>query len=162
MKYRWLEKIKKEEVEELTGQKVKSIITGDLDIGNSETARGIEIEFEEELISEQLVPLDEKLSEFKREPPPEPTPPLSTHPARLDAINPSAVKPATITRLFLTETGFTTLWNGKEYSYDCYVTQSVVDEWQAGKIVPGDFVFIEFLEGDVTKPIVTLKIYRTW
>lgn len=97
-----------------------------------------------------------------RPPAPGPIPPLSTHLARLDNINPGAVKPATVTRIFLTEEGFTTLWNGKEWQYDCYVTQSVVDEWQEGKIVVGDFVFVEFLEGDVNKPIVTLKIFKSW
>lgn len=90
------------------------------------------------------------------------TPPLSTHPARLDAINPGVLKPATVTRIFLTEAGFTTLWYGKEYSYDCYVTQSIVDEWQAGKIAVGDLVLIFFLEDDISKPILTHKIFRSW
>lgn len=97
-----------------------------------------------------------------RPPAPEPPPPLSTHPARIDAVNPGAVKPATVTRIFLTEGGFTTLWNGKEYQYDCYVTQNIVDEWQAGKIAVGDFVLIHYLEGDITKPILTHKIYHSW
>jgi len=108
-------------------------------------------------------PTPEELAQFEALPkPPEPTPSMSTHPARIDAINPGAIKPATVTRIFLTEDGFTTLWNGKEWQYDCYVSQSVVDEWQAGKIAVGDFVLIEFLEGDVTKPLLTLRIYRSW
>ncbi|MBA7685298.1 hypothetical protein ES703_93716 [subsurface metagenome] len=92
----------------------------------------------------------------------EPTPPLSTHLARLDNINPGALKPATVTRLFLTENDVTTIWSvtGKEYSCDCFVTQSIVDEWQAGSIVVGDLVLTHFLESD--KPIVTHKVFKTW
>ncbi|GAI62157.1 unnamed protein product, partial [marine sediment metagenome] len=44
----------------------------------------------------------------------------------------------------------------------CYVTQEVVNGWQAGKIVIGDLVLILFLEHDITKAIVTNKVFKTW
>lgn len=123
-------------------------------------ARKAELEAKETLTLEEQKELAELEELFPTIP--EPTPPLSTHPARLDNINPGALKPATVTRIFLTEDGFTTLWNGKEWHYDCYVTQSVVDEWQAGDIVAGDFVLVHFLESDVSKPLITHKIFRSW
>jgi len=79
-----------------------------------------------------------------------PEPPLSTHLAKVVAINPSAVKPATVTRT----------WEGKEYTYDCFVSESVKDQWQAGDIAVGDFVLVHF--GDIGEQIVTGKVFKSW
>jgi len=81
-----------------------------------------------------------------------PSPPLSTHLARLDAINPQAIKPATVTRT----------WKGKDYIYDCFVTENIKDQWLAGDIVIGDLVLIEYIESDTDKAIVIHKVFKTW
>lgn len=78
------------------------------------------------------------------------SPPLSTHLARLEDINPLAEKPARVVRV----------WGEEEYHYDCYVTENIKDQWQAGGIAVGDYVLVEFLEDNRT--IVIAKVFKTW
>lgn len=80
-----------------------------------------------------------------------PEPPYSTHLARVIAIDPDKEKPATVVRI----------WNSKDYTYDCYVTENVKDQWLAGDIVVGDFVLVHFIEGG-EKVIVIAKVLKTW
>ena len=72
--------------------------------------------------------------------------------AILEAVNASAVKPATVRRN----------WEGTDYVFDCYITQHVKDEYLAGNIAIGDYVFVEYLERDPDKAGVVAKIVKTW
>jgi len=83
-------------------------------------------------------------------PKPEPEPPRSTHVSVLTAVNASAVRPATIKRV----------WEGNDYFFDCFVTQTVRDEYVEGKIVIGDFVLVHF--DDVGEQCVTAKVFKSW
>lgn len=79
-------------------------------------------------------------------------PPVSGCWAILEAVNASAVKPATVRRN----------WEGTDYVFDCYITQHVKDEYLAGNIAIGDYVFVEYLERDPEKAGVVAKIVKTW
>jgi len=81
-----------------------------------------------------------------------PTPPLSTHWAVIESINVGNEKPALVRRT----------WEGREYSVNCYVTENIKDQYQAGDIVVGDFVLVEFLEDSADRAVVFSKVYRTW
>lgn len=84
------------------------------------------------------------------EPRPEPTPPRSTHYARIDSFHIGEVKPLRVTRT----------WDGKEYTYDCFVTQDLVDAYQADKLEVGDHVLVYFDDQD--REIATQKVFKTW
>jgi len=79
-----------------------------------------------------------------------PTPPRSTHKSILTAVNPNKVRPATIKRE----------WNGKDYSFDCFVSQTVKDEYALGKIALGDYVLVHF--DDIGEQCVTSKVFKSW
>lgn len=79
-------------------------------------------------------------------------PPVSSFWAVLEAINIAAVKPATIRRT----------WAGTDYTFDCYVSQYVKDEYQAGNIVIGDYVLVEVLDWDPDRMGVIAKVFKTW
>lgn len=79
-------------------------------------------------------------------------PPLCTHWASIDSFNPDEVKPMRVGRI----------WEGKEYSVDCYVTETIKDQYLAGDIVAGDFVLVEFLEDSADRAIVFAKVLKTW
>ena len=85
-----------------------------------------------------------------------PKPPYSGHPAQLIAINAGAARPASVKRL----------WGGKEYLYDCLATQTIVDEYLAGKIIIGDYLWVEFLDPSEDigggEQIVIGKVKKTW
>jgi len=68
MKHRWLTKpLTKEDIEAITGKKVKRITSGDLETEvEGETEKGIEIEFEGDIPENKLEELDVLLPEFKR------------------------------------------------------------------------------------------------
>ena len=77
-------------------------------------------------------------------------PPRSTHFARITAFNTTAVKPLSVVRT----------WSGKDYYYNCYVTQDIVDAYLAGKLRIGDYVLVHFDDSGVE--VATQKIYKTW
>lgn len=86
-------------------------------------------------------------------PPPEPVipePPLSTHISILQAVNPTKTRPAKVKRT----------WQGIDYFYDCLVTQTVKDEYVAGKIKIGDYVLVHF--DDIGEQVVTGKVFKSW
>lgn len=83
---------------------------------------------------------------------PQPQPPRSIHLARLSDINPDKVRPATAVRT----------WEDRDYTYDCFVTQTIKDQWIAGDIVIGDIVLVEFLEDTSDRAIVVHKVFKTW
>ena len=79
-------------------------------------------------------------------------PPIFGTWAILQAVNVSAVKPATVSRT----------WEGTDYTIDCYITQNVKDEWLASNIAIGDYVLIEYLDQDPDKASVVAKVVKTW
>lgn len=74
------------------------------------------------------------------------------HWAKISAFNAGAEKPLTVIRNY----------QGQDFTVNCYVTQSLVNDYQAGKLVIGDFVIVEFVDGDLDKPIAIAKVYKTW
>ena len=85
-----------------------------------------------------------------------PEPPRSGHPAQLVSVSAGVARPARVKRI----------WNGQEYFYDCLVTEAVIDQYQAGSIVVGDYLWIEFLSDteDIGggEQIVIAKVRKTW
>jgi len=85
--------------------------------------------------------------------PPEPLapePPRSTHLSILEAVNTGQLKPARIKRV----------WEGRDYFYDCFVTEGVKDQFVAGDVKVGDHVLVHF--DDVGEQIVTEKVFKSW
>ena len=72
--------------------------------------------------------------------------------AILEAVNVTAVKPATVRRT----------WENTDYVLDCYITQHVKDEWLAGNLAIGDYVLVEYLDQDPNKAGVVAKVVKTW
>lgn len=83
--------------------------------------------------------------------------PTSQHIAKLVAIDPGALRPATVTRKFLGET----------YQVSCLVSQTAVELYQAGKLQVGDFVIVVFIDEipdtqEYNLAIVVDKVWRSW
>ncbi len=83
-------------------------------------------------------------------PPPPPIPPASTHLATLISVS-ATTRPARVKRV----------WQGKDYFYDCYVSQTVRDEFIADKILIGDYVLVHF-DNELKEQIVTAKVFKSW
>lgn len=98
------------------------------------------------IISEDQLPIAFEEPEL-----PEP-PPLCTHWARVDSFYPGEVKPMRVKRT----------WQGREYTVDCYVTQTIRDQYLAGNVAVGDFVLVHFLEDNLDRAIVVAKVFKTW
>jgi len=79
-------------------------------------------------------------------------PPVSSFWAVLESVNVTAVKPARVRRN----------WYGTDYVFDCYVSQQMRDEYQAGNIVIGDYVLVECLDWDPDKMGVVAKVFKSW
>ncbi len=79
-----------------------------------------------------------------------PEPPHSTHISTIDAIDTSKARPVRIKRV----------WNGKDYFYDCLVTESVKDQYMAGNIAVGDYAIVHF--DDIGEQVVTAKVFKSW
>lgn len=77
-------------------------------------------------------------------------PPLSSHISVLTAVDATKARPARIKRI----------WEGRDYFYDCFATQTVKDEFVAGKIAIGDYVIVHF--DDIGEQIVTAKVWKSW
>ncbi|GAH36733.1 unnamed protein product, partial [marine sediment metagenome] len=60
------------------------------------------------------------------------TMPRSTHISTVDAIDPTKARPVRIKRV----------WEGKDYFYNCLVTESVKDQYLAGDVKVGDYVIV--------------------
>lgn len=86
----------------------------------------------------------------EHEPPPPIEPPKSTHFAKVTGFNPTELRPLSVVRT----------WEGQEYIHDCFVTQDIVDAYQAGNLSIGDFVLVHF--DDSGEQIAMMKIFRTW
>ena len=87
-------------------------------------------------------------------PPPEPEPEQTAilHWARVSTINLTAVKPLQVTRTL----------DGRDYTFNCYVSESIISTYQAGKLAVGDFVVVAFVDGDLDKPLAMEKVRKTW
>ena len=72
--------------------------------------------------------------------------------AKVQAFTASATKPLKIGRIY----------KGVETQIDCYVTERIRELYQAGKLTAGDFVLVQFVDGDPDKPIVIEKAYKSW
>lgn len=77
-------------------------------------------------------------------------PPRSTHISTIDAIDTTKARPVRIKRV----------WEGKDYFYDCLVTESVKDQYLAGDVKVGDYVIVHF--DDIGEQIVTGKVFKSW
>lgn len=81
---------------------------------------------------------------------PETEPTLSSHLSQLVAVDVNKVKPAQVRRM----------WEGREYFYDCFVTETIKDMYVAGNLQVGDWVLVFF--DDRSEQVVTEKIYKSW
>lgn len=83
---------------------------------------------------------------------PEVEPPLSTHWAQVNAVDELKTKPLQVRRT----------WNGKEYVFWCYISNTIKEIWDANKLNIDDFVVVDFIEHEKDKPLATEKIIKTW
>lgn len=81
-----------------------------------------------------------------------PRPRLCTHWAIVDSFNTGEEKPMRVKRTI----------GGYEYQVDCYVTETVKDQYLAGDVAVGDFVLVHFLDDDPNRAVVFAKVYRSW
>ena len=79
-------------------------------------------------------------------------PPLCTHWARVGSFDIGQEKPIRVTRV----------WDEKEYSVNCFVTEAVKDQYLSGDISIGDYVLVEFLEDRADRAVVFAKVLETW
>ncbi len=79
-----------------------------------------------------------------------PEPPRSTHISTIDAIDTTKARPVRIKWV----------WEGRDYFYDCLVTESVKDQYVAGDVIVGDYVIVHF--DDIGEQIVTAKVFKSW
>jgi len=95
-------------------------------------------------------------TQFIRPPEPTPFPPKSGHPAILVSVTPGNARPARIKRIY----------QGYEFFYDCLASQSIVNEYIAGTIQIGDYLWVEFIDEAEEigggEGIVLAKCYKSW
>jgi len=83
-------------------------------------------------------------------PEPEPLePPLSTHVSTLVSIDVGRARPAKVKRI----------WEGRDYFYDCFITENIKDQYVAGDIKIGDHLLVHFEAGE---QIITAKVFKSW
>jgi len=79
-----------------------------------------------------------------------PSPPKSSHISTLVSVDKTKARPAKVKRV----------WNGQDYFYDCFVSQTIKDEYQTGKIQVGDYLLVHF--DGIGEQIVTAKVFKSW
>jgi hypothetical protein len=72
--------------------------------------------------------------------------------ATITAMNVGAKKPLEVTRN----------WKGYTFTFNCYVTQDLRDQYVAGNVTIGDIVVVVFVDGDYQQALATQKIFKTW
>lgn len=77
-------------------------------------------------------------------------PPHSTYISVIEAIDVAKARPVRVKRV----------WEGRDYFYNCFVTESVKDQYVAGNIAVGDYVIVHF--DDIGEQIVTAKVFKSW
>jgi len=75
-------------------------------------------------------------------------PPKSTHISVLVSIEVGDKRPAKVKRV----------WEGRDYFYDCFVTENIKDQYVNGDIQVGDHLLVLFEEGE---QIVTSKVFKS-
>ncbi len=80
-------------------------------------------------------------------------PPLTAtrHWARVKSFQ-AAEKPIVVTREFM----------GQQYDVACYASQDLKDAYDAGNLQLGDYVIVDFIDGDISKPFASQKVYKSW
>lgn len=78
--------------------------------------------------------------------------PEIAHWAQVTGFNVAALKPLSVERNY----------KGELYTFDCYVTETVKDQYQAGDIVIDDFVLVVFVDDRKDQPLAISKIFKTW
>jgi len=81
---------------------------------------------------------------------PETEPPISTHISQLVAIDTTKVRPARVKRT----------WEGRDYIYDCFITETIKEMYVAGNIQMGDYVLVHY--DGIGEQVITEKIYKSW
>jgi len=79
-----------------------------------------------------------------------PEPPKSTHISTLVSVDVTKARPANVKRV----------WEGRDYFYDCFVTEAVKDQYLAGQIIIGDHLLVHF--DTIGEQIVTDKVFKSW
>ena len=77
-------------------------------------------------------------------------PPVSTSIASIEAVDTSKARPARVKRM----------WRDKAHYYDCFVTETVKDQYLAGNIAVGDHVLVQY--DDKGEQIVVAKVFKSW
>ena len=78
--------------------------------------------------------------------------PAASHWAQIDSFNVAAKRPLSVTRN----------WKGHAISLDCYVTQDIADAFRDGKLSVGDYVIVEFMDGNTDLPVAVQKVFKSW
>lgn len=85
-----------------------------------------------------------------------PSPPQRGYIGQLMSVTPGSVRPANVKRV----------WDGDDRFFDCFVTETVWQEYQSSDIVVGDYLWVEYLgqDEDVAggETLVIAKIRKTW
>jgi hypothetical protein len=89
---------------------------------------------------------------FTNEPEAPPIMDSRTHWAEIKQFNIGQEKPLQGERTF----------NHIKYTFDCYVTQALINEYQAGQLQVGDYIIVEFIEGKINRPLAIAKVYKSW
>jgi len=153
MKILWVkDKMNCQVISDVVGVPIKRVIEGLIRVGGTdkdpEFIDGIEIELEVEPTPEQLEKFDLKLPTMKR---------VGgviahAHLAKVVNFQTSNEKPLVVSRI----------WKRQERTVSCYVTEQLKDLYLAGTLVVGDFVTVDFIEGDIDKPLAMVKVYKSW
>lgn len=77
-------------------------------------------------------------------------PPQSTHVSSIEAIDTAKARPARVKRM----------WRNKPYYYDCFVTETVKDQYLSGNIAVGDYALVHY--DDIGEQLVVAKVFKSW
>jgi len=78
--------------------------------------------------------------------------PCSTHVAQVVGFSPGAVRPLTIRRDC----------HGRWRQFDAFVSEDLKDQYLAGTLQVGDWVHVDFIEGNLDRALALTKVYKTW
>jgi len=83
--------------------------------------------------------------------------PHSQHIAQLTGVDVTKVKPLEVTRRY----------RGKDYTENCFVSQTIIGLYQAGRIAIGDYVIVSYIaempgQEELILPIVVDKVFVSW
>jgi len=153
MKILWVkDKMNCQVISDVVGIPIKRVIEGLIRVGGTdkdpEFIEGIEIEAQAAPTPEELERVDVLLPDFRRDG----GVTAHAHLAKVSGFQPASDKPLVVSRI----------WKGQERIVSCYVTEQLKDLYLAGTLVVGDFVTVDFIEGDIDKPLAMVKVYKSW